>query len=131
LLGQKEYSLPVDIWSIGCIFAEMAQKKALFAGDSEIDEIFKIFQLLGTPNESTWQGVTKLKDFKSTFPQWKPQSIAKKVPRLDPEGLDLLTKMIQIEPSRRISARAALLHPYFDSLDKSQFSNPFANIPYM
>jgi serine/threonine protein kinase len=43
LLGQKQYSTPVDIWSIGCIFAEMAQRKALFAGDSEIDQIFKIF----------------------------------------------------------------------------------------
>jgi serine/threonine protein kinase len=45
LLGQKQYSTPVDIWSIGCIFAEMAQRKALFAGDSEIDQIFKIFQV--------------------------------------------------------------------------------------
>jgi serine/threonine protein kinase len=43
LLGAKEYSTPIDIWSIGCIFAEMAQRKALFIGDSEIDQIFKIF----------------------------------------------------------------------------------------
>ena len=45
LLGQKQYSTPVDIWSIGCIFAEMAQKRALFQGDSEIDQIFKIFSV--------------------------------------------------------------------------------------
>lgn len=122
LLGQKEYSLPVDIWSVGCIFAEMAQKKPLFAGDSEIDQIFKIFQLMGTPDESTWQGVTQIKDFKPTFPKWKAQSIAKRVPNLDATGIDLLTKMIILEPSRRISAKAALSHPYFDDFDKSKFN---------
>jgi cyclin-dependent kinase 2 len=110
LLGQKEYSLPVDIWSIGCIFAEMAQRKPLFTGDSEIDQIFKIFQLLGTPDEGQWHGVTQLRDFKPTFPKWKPQSIAKRVPNLDPAGVDLLTKMIALEPSQRISAKAALSH---------------------
>ena len=45
LMGSKNYSTSVDIWSIGCIFAEMAQRKALFTGDSEIDQIFKIFQV--------------------------------------------------------------------------------------
>ena len=110
LLGQKEYSLPVDIWSIGCIFAEMAQRKPLFTGDSEIDQIFKIFQLLGTPDESVWHGVTQLRDFKPTFPKWKAQSIAKRVPNLDPAGIDLLSKMIALEPSQRISAKAALSH---------------------
>ena len=49
LLGQKEYSTPVDIWSLGLIFYEMAHRKPLFAGDSEIDQIFKIFQMYGTP----------------------------------------------------------------------------------
>ena len=61
LLGQKEYSTPVDIWSIGLIFYEMAHRKPLFTGDCEIDQIFKIFQIFGTPNENTWPGVTKLK----------------------------------------------------------------------
>ena len=51
LLGQKQYSLGVDLWSTGCIFAEMAQRRPLFMGDSEIDQIFKIFKVLGTPNE--------------------------------------------------------------------------------
>ena len=71
LLGQKQYSTPVDIWSIGCIYAEMAQRKALFAGDSEIDQIFKIFQVQGTPNETIWPAALKLPDFKTTFPKWK------------------------------------------------------------
>ena len=54
LLGQKQYSTPLDQWSVGCIMAEMAQKKPLFAGDSEIDQIFNIFKVMGTPNESLW-----------------------------------------------------------------------------
>ena len=72
LLGQKEYSTPVDIWSIGLIFFEMAHRKPLFAGDCEIDQIFKIFQMYGTPTEKTWPGITKLPEFKLTFPQFKP-----------------------------------------------------------
>ena len=64
LLGCKQYSTPVDIWSIGCIFSEMAMLKPLFPGDSEIDQLFKIFQVLGTPNEETWRGVRELPEYK-------------------------------------------------------------------
>ena len=71
LLGAKEYSTPIDIWSIGCIFAEMAQRKALFIGDSEIDQIFKILTVQGTPNENYWPEALKYPDFKTTFPKWK------------------------------------------------------------
>ena len=49
LLGSKTYSTPVDVWSIGCIFAEMLNHKPLFPGDSEIDQLYKIFQVMGTP----------------------------------------------------------------------------------
>jgi len=68
LLGQKVYSTPVDIWSTGAIFAEMAHKRPLFIGDSEIDQIFKIFKILGTPTEKIWPGITDLPDYKTTFP---------------------------------------------------------------
>lgn len=50
LLGSVEYSTPIDIWAIGCIFAEMATKKALFQGDSDIDQLYRIFRILGTPD---------------------------------------------------------------------------------
>lgn len=52
LLGQKQYSLGVDIWAVGCIFAELIEKKPMFNGDSEIDQIFKIFQFHGTPTQN-------------------------------------------------------------------------------
>ena len=110
LLGQKQYSTPVDIWSVGCIFAEMAQKRPLFAGDSEIDEIFKIFQLHGTPTEESWPGISKLPDFKSTFPKFRGSNLPDHAKNLDPLALDLLAKMIALNPAKRISARMALLH---------------------
>ncbi|KAG2482593.1 hypothetical protein HYH03_018477 [Edaphochlamys debaryana] len=116
LLGSKTYSTPVDIWSIGCIFAEMVNHKPLFPGDSEIDQLYKIFQLLGTPDESMWAGCSALPDYKDTFPKWRPQALATAVPTLSREGLDLLARMLVYTPQHRITASAALDHPYFDEV---------------
>lgn len=120
LLGSRHYSTALDMWSVGCIFAEMVMRQPLFPGDSEIDEIFRIFRfvpqkpspmpearlaladnlwfmlrlyvsrLLGTPNDDVWPGVKSLPDYKTSFPQWHPQDLAKVVPGLDEDGLDLL-----------------------------------------
>ena len=113
LLGGKQYSTGVDIWSIGCIFAEMCNRKPLFSGDSEIDQIFKIFRVLGTPNESTWPDIVYLPDFKPTFPKWHRKELAQVVPSLDEHGIDLLNKMLTYDPIHRISAKRAVMHPYF------------------
>jgi serine/threonine protein kinase len=121
LLGSRNYSTPVDIWAIGCIFAEMVMKRPLFPGDSEIDELFRIFRTLGTPSEIIWPGVSKLPDYShANFPQWSPQPLNKVVPLMDPLALDLLERMLRYEPSKRISAKEALDHPYFQDLDKCQ-----------
>jgi serine/threonine protein kinase len=116
LLGGRQYSTPVDVWSIGCIFAEMVTCSPLFPGDSEIDQLFKIFRCLGTPNEEIWPGVSSFKDYKPTFPQWTGNHLAKQVPGIEPLGLDLLKRMLVYEPSKRISAREALQHEYFKDL---------------
>lgn len=116
LLGSKFYSTPVDVWSLGCIFAEMIKKKPLFPGDSEIDQLFRIFRTLGTPDETVWPNVTQLPDFKSSFPKWPQQSVANVLPHLCPEGIDLITKMMKYEPSSRISAKTALSHGYFSDI---------------
>eukprot|EP00270_Netrium_digitus_P013155 TRINITY_DN4347_c0_g1_i3.p1 TRINITY_DN4347_c0_g1~~TRINITY_DN4347_c0_g1_i3.p1 ORF type:complete len:303 (-),score=83.79 TRINITY_DN4347_c0_g1_i3:201-1109(-) len=119
LLGSAQYSTPVDVWSVGCIFAEMLNQRPLFPGDSEIDELFKIFRILGTPTEETWLGVTSLPDFKSAFPKWPPKDLSTIVPSLDAVGLDLLAKMLQLDPSKRVTARAALQHEYFNDIIQS------------
>ncbi|CAK8578118.1 unnamed protein product [Lathyrus sativus] len=116
LLGSRHYSTPVDVWSVGCIFAEMINQRPLFPGDSEIDELFKIFRITGTPNEDTWPGVTSLPDFKSAFPKWPSKDLATLVPSLEPSGLDLLSSMLRLDPSRRITARGALDHEYFKDI---------------
>jgi len=118
LLGCRQYATACDLWSIGCIFAEMVTCTPLFPGDSEIDQLFRIFRLLGTPNEATWPGVSQLRDYKATFPQWSPQTLRTAVPGLEPLGLDLLKKLLVYEPNKRISARQALQHPYFEDLNR-------------
>ena len=119
LLGSQRYSMSVDMWSIGCIFAEMALKKPLFQGDSEIDELFRIFRILSTPTEENWSGVTSLPDFKSSFPRWGTNQLEDKVKGfMNADGIDLLQKMLIYDPAKRISAKRALKHKYFESLDK-------------
>lgn len=115
LLGSTHYSTPVDMWSVGCIFAELARKQPLFPGDSEVQQLLHIFKLLGTPNEQVWPGVTSLKDWHA-FPQWKPQELSKFYPELDTQGIDLMKKMLRYAPADRITAKDALLHPYFDGV---------------
>jgi serine/threonine protein kinase len=124
LLGNKLYSTPVDIWAVGCIFAEIVTRRPLFPGDSEIDEIFKIFKILGTPTEEDWPEVVTFPDYKPTFPIWKKMNLAEVVPGLDENGYDLLSQFLQYEPCKRISAKRALQHPYFSDLDKTFFHHP-------
>lgn len=147
----------VDVWSVGAIFAEMASGIPLFPGDSEIDEIFRIFRcvsspsdrpksrrtdpisprnrLLGTPNTQVWPGLALMPDFKTTFPQWRPQHLGEALPEMDGKALHLLSGMLTYDPARRISgapsllplkafanpkslsAKSSLLHPYFHSTD--------------
>ncbi|KAL5018969.1 hypothetical protein ScPMuIL_004691 [Solemya velum] len=119
LLGSQRYSTPVDVWSIGCIFAEMVTKRPLFHGDSEIDQLFRIFRTLTTPTEECWPGVTSLPDYKPSFPAWKTNQLASAVKLLDSSGLDLLNSMLVYDPAVRITAKEAMHHPYFSDLDKT------------
>jgi cyclin-dependent kinase len=114
LLGSRHYSTAIDMWSVGCIFAEMAmQGTPLFPGDSEIDQIFKIFRILGTPNEEVWPGVSTLPDYKPTFPQWSRQELSRIVTTIGEDGLDMLKKTLTYDSAKRLSAKRALQHPYF------------------
>ncbi|XP_050078246.1 cyclin-dependent kinase 1 [Anopheles maculipalpis] len=118
LLGSPRYSCPVDIWSIGCIFAEMATRKPLFQGDSEIDQLFRMFRILRTPTDDIWPGVTSLPDYKSSFPCWTQNNLASQVSNLDSAGIDLLQKCLIYDPMLRISAKKILEHKYFDGFER-------------
>lgn len=65
-------------------------KTPLFPGDSEIDQLFRIFRILGTPDETTWPGVSQFSDYKSTFPKWRQQDLVQVLPALSEEACDLL-----------------------------------------
>ncbi|KAI5136713.1 cyclin-dependent kinase 2 [Nematocida ausubeli] len=109
LLGARNYSTAIDVWSLGCIIYELIELKPLFPGDSEIDQIYKIFQALGTPNETVWQGVTTLKNFQVEFPVWNKSAI--KI--TDPQQNQLVTDILVYNPVDRPSAVRLLQHPYF------------------
>ncbi|KAH7958156.1 hypothetical protein HPB51_027860 [Rhipicephalus microplus] len=112
LLGESHYSTPVDVWSIGCIFFELLTGKTLFRGNSEIDQLFRIFRVLGTPTVDTWPEVTQLPNYNPTFPMWRKNIVAELLPEADCEAVDLLLKMLIYSPRERISAKGATAHPY-------------------
>jgi len=118
LLGVRRYSTPVDVWSIGCIFAEMINQSPLFPGDSEIDELFKIFKKLGTPNDELWPEARDLPDFQEGFPRWQPKPWESLCPALDEDGVDLLRQLLQYAPEKRISAKHAMQHRWFDDYER-------------
>jgi serine/threonine protein kinase len=129
LLGSRHYSTAVDMWSVGAIFAEMAMHgHPLFPGDSEIDQIFKIFRyaeqvayhisehhsclghrIMGTPNEDSWPGVGNLPDYKTTFPQWSKAPLTKICPTMNEDALDFLAETLIYDQSKRISGMCSSL----------------------
>ena len=119
LLGSTHYSTPLDVWSTGCIFAEMITGRPLFAGDSEIDELFRIFRVLGTPNEQCWPGVTQLPNYKDTFPVWCARPLGELLKGVECNSLSFLAQTLAYEPSKRCSAEEAMQHAYFQEVDKS------------
>lgn len=88
-------------------------------GDSEIDQLFRIFRALGTPTEDDWPGLEQMPDYKPTFPCWHGIDLRQKIPAsvMDDQGMDLLMKTIIYDPVERISTKDLLHHPYFDNVD--------------
>ncbi|PRQ42673.1 putative protein-serine/threonine kinase CMGC-CDK-Pl family [Rosa chinensis] len=112
------YGRPVDMWSVGCIFAEMLLGKPLFYGRVKEQALSSIFRTLGVPTEEQWPDCT-------TLPNWNPDWNAQDsgggavglegiIPDIDAYGLDLLYKMLTYDPAKRITAKQAMKHPYFD-----------------
>ncbi|KAL6899360.1 hypothetical protein ACP4OV_006018 [Aristida adscensionis] len=120
LLGAKEYSTAIDMWSLGCIMAELLLKEPLFNGKTEIDQLNKIFRILGTPNEDEWPGYSKLPCARGKFVKQQCK-LRKKFPAisftggltLSESGFDLLSRLLSYDPEKRISADDALNHEWF------------------
>ncbi|OWF44048.1 cyclin-dependent kinase 11B-like [Mizuhopecten yessoensis] len=115
LLGCKEYATAIDMWSVGCIFAEFLMMKALWPGKSEIDELNRIFKDLGTPNEKIWPGVGELPGMKKcTFTDYPYNTIRQKFGSYFTDmGFDLLNRFLTYNPEKRITAEEATIHSYF------------------
>ncbi|XP_036803085.1 cyclin-dependent kinase 11B isoform X7 [Oncorhynchus mykiss] len=127
LLGAKEYSTAVDMWSVGCIFGELLTQKPLFPGKSEIDQINKIFKDLGSPSEKIWPGYNELPAVKKmTFTEYPYNNMRKRFGALlSDQGFDLMNKFLTYCPSKRILSDEALKHEYFretpQPIDPSMF----------
>eukprot|EP00035_Acanthoeca_spectabilis_P037855 m.47991 g.47991 ORF g.47991 m.47991 type:complete len:703 (-) comp8890_c0_seq1:1344-3452(-) len=114
LLRSDRYNSPVDLWAVGAIMAELYTLRPLFPGSSEVDEIFKVCQVLGTPTAATWaEGVKLASRMSFKFPQIAPTPLRQLVPQATSEGIDIMLKMMMWNPGHRPSCSEALRHPYF------------------
>ncbi|XP_063585943.1 cyclin-dependent kinase 20-like [Penaeus indicus] len=114
LYGARQYDEGVDLWAAGCIFAEMVNHSPIFPGESDIDQLCVVLQILGTPSESTWPGLSELPDYKKiTFPESKAVPLEQVLPDASPDAMDLIKKFLIYSTDKRISAKKALLHTYF------------------
>ncbi|XP_061186533.1 cyclin-dependent kinase 20-like [Saccostrea echinata] len=114
LYGARKYDEGVDLWAVGCIFGELLNNSPLFPGENDIEQLCQVLRVLGTPNEKIWPGISELPDYnKITFPENNPIPLEEIVPDASCEALDLLKKFLVYPTKQRISAKEALLHPYF------------------
>jgi cyclin-dependent kinase len=116
LLGSRQYGFAADLWSVGLIFVEMITKSPLFRTKrlAEIEVLFQIFHFAGTPTEATWPTVTKLPNWSSEFPKWRRRPVEPFLRQnMDERGLELLYRFLTMDPTKRITAKAALNHAYF------------------
>ncbi|KAL4854151.1 Cyclin-dependent kinase G-2 [Chlorella vulgaris] len=124
LLGQRKYSTPVDVWSIGCIMAELLSKEALFQARTEIELLTTILKTIGSPTEQSWPGLTKLPNArKLNLGKYSSGTLRQRFPpaslgfdgrpSLSEAGFDLLSRLLELCPEKRISCEEALDHAWF------------------
>jgi len=117
LLGSQSYKTSIDIWSSGCILAEMVSFKPLFAGNNVDEQLNLIFQILGTPAPDFWTyATTQLPNYKGPYAQRVGTGLEAEVPGLDSVAIDLLGQLLQYDPDQRISAAQALSHEFFSTV---------------
>lgn len=117
LLKTLHYGPSVDLWSLGCIFAEMQTNRILFPGDSEIDQIYRIFRTLGTPDDTNWPGFREMPEYRY-FSKFTGRGVESYIGDKDPMAVDLLSKFLTYDPALRISAKQALSHEYLHGVSE-------------
>jgi serine/threonine protein kinase len=127
ILGSEDYFLGVDIWSIGCILAECLNKKPIFMCRNENEVLHKVFHYLGTPSQTHCPAIAKLKKFANAKEKWPqfaaPGSLKKSFPGAPEDALDLLSKLLCLDPNNRLLAKQALQHPFFTNATKNSRSH--------
>lgn len=131
MLACHQYSYPSDVWSCGCIFAELMQRKPYLAGDDYIDQLTLIMEKLGKLPEREMDFITseKAKRFIRKLPDKIPVPLKRQFPDASDQAIDLLKGMLQINPKRRITVEKALAHPFFESLHNPA-DEPIAHAPF-
>uniref|UniRef100_A0A3P9IIR8 non-specific serine/threonine protein kinase n=1 Tax=Oryzias latipes TaxID=8090 RepID=A0A3P9IIR8_ORYLA len=114
LLRSSTYGSPIDLWAVGCIMAELYTLRPLFPGNSEMDEIFKICQVLGTVKKTEWpEGYQLASAMNFRFPQCVPTHLKTLIPNASNEAIALMKDFLQWDPKKRPTAAQALRYPYF------------------
>ena len=118
ILSPDDYKKPVDIWSIGCILAELLGRQPLFPADNNLDELQKIISVLGSPSDNDLEFITdtKIKNFVNRLAKRTKQSFNLMFSNANPVALDLLGKMLTFSPKKRYTVEQCISHPYFEGL---------------
>ncbi|KOC65446.1 Cyclin-dependent kinase 20 [Habropoda laboriosa] len=114
LYGARYYTSAIDMWSIGCILGELLNKSPLFPGETDIEQLAMVLKYLGSPTSETWPDLSILPDYnKITFPYHKGITWESIIEDTEPEAVDLISKILIYNSTKRLTADEALRHIYF------------------
>ncbi|KAI1377447.1 kinase-like domain-containing protein [Hypoxylon crocopeplum] len=115
IFGATNYTTKIDVWSTGCVMAELMLGQPLFPGESGIDQLVEIIKVLGTPTREQIRTMNP-NYMEHKFPQIKPHPFSKVFRKADANALDLIARLLEYTPTERLGAIDAMVHPFFDEL---------------
>ncbi|DBA01298.1 TPA: LOW QUALITY PROTEIN: hypothetical protein N0F65_001803, partial [Lagenidium giganteum] len=131
LLRSPMYNSPIDLWACGCIMAELFIQTPLFAGTSEADQLCRICKVLGTPTKESWpEGINMVAHMQFKFPKCPGVAWKSVIPTASKAALQLISELLQYDPSKRLTASQALQHRYFDQhVPRPMLTTPESHAP--